>query len=104
VIFDVVSVSSPFTSSRITRYYQDTPESVFDIIHDYLKLFFKNTGIGYVDIGIRADRGAFSKTSMQRIRDIIVEKILGYADGDLPLTQLQQSLLFDRLESGRPKK
>lgn len=102
--FDVVSVNSG-TTSNITRYYQETPTTIFDIIHDYLTIFFKHSSnIGYVDISIETDEGKFSKSSMKRLRDIIVDKILGHANGEVPITQLQQTLLYDRLNSGRPKK
>lgn len=101
----MVSVNNPDATSKITRYYPETSETIFDIIHDYLTIFFKHSqNIGYVDISIEADYGKFSKATMKRLRDIIVEKILGHADGNVPLTQLQQSMLYDRLNSGRPKK
>jgi len=104
VIFDVVSAATPFTSERITRYYPDAPETIFDIIHDYLKLYIKNSGnIGYVDIAIKTDRGSYPKKTMEQLRYIIM-KIIGDADGNIPLTQLQQSLMFDQLYSYRPKK
>lgn len=106
VTFDVVSVSNPATTSNIIRYYSDIPEAIFDIIHDYLMLFFKcgEGGVGYVNISIKPDHGSFSKSSMERIRNIIVDRILDQADGNIPLTSLQKSLLIARLESGRPKK
>lgn len=106
VTFGVVSISNPETTSDVVRYYSDIPEAIFDIIHDYLKLFFKtgDAGIGYVSLKINPDRGSFDKGSMDRIRDIISEKILGHGDGDIPLTSLQKSLLIDRLNSARPRK
>jgi hypothetical protein len=103
--FEVVTVVPTVTTSNITRYYHETPETIFDIIHDYLTIFFKHSNnIGYVNISIDTDEGKFNKSSMKRLRDIIVDKILGYAVGDVPITQLQQTLLYDRLNSGRPKK
>lgn len=106
VEFDVVSISNPDTTSNVIRYYEEGPLGIHQVIHDYIKLFFRvsKNGFGYVTFEMSDDDGSFSKDSMDRVREVIND-ILYYADGEIPLTELQKEMLLGRLrEASQMKK
>lgn len=106
VEFDVVSISNPGTTSNVIRYYEEGALGIHQVIHDYLKLFFRvsKNGYGFVTFEMSDDDGRFSKDSMDRIREVIND-ILYHADGEIPLTELQKEMLLERLaEAKRMKK
>lgn len=78
-------------------FYRDEPTIVFDILHDYLKLFWGiRTSISYVEFKIHIDGERIRKIE-EHVKGMI-DSTLNQCDGSIPQTSLEMSLLIDKVK------
>lgn len=91
-------VHTTSVSNETVRYYADVPTANFDIIHDYLKLFWAcRDTIAYVDLKLYVDDRRVKNDGEFKLKGMI-ESTLNQCDGSSPLTQLQMALLLDKVK------
>lgn len=92
-------VEGVFVRSETTRYYRDDITSNFDIIHDYLKMLWgTRLEIAFIDVAVYVNGDRASKPAEFRLKGMIDTTLL-QADGSIPMTKLQMSVLLDKVKS-----
>lgn len=94
-------VHSVFVRTETVRFYRDegSPTVNFDIIQDYLKLLWgTRLDIACIDIKVFVNGNRVGKPSEIRLKAMIDSTLL-QCDGSIPMTQLQMSLLIDKVKA-----
>lgn len=90
-----------FVRTEEVRYYRDSLTVNFDIIIDYLKLFWaERATIAFIDFKLWFDGERLDPRLELRLKGMI-DSVIGHCDGSIPLTSLQMQILIGKVKSIR---
>ena len=100
VFFTTRLVNARRVSKESFMYYRDDKSIIFDILHDYIKIFWslRNT-IFFIDFNIHID--GCSNSKMEAHVKGMIDSTLSQCDGSIPQTGLQMSLIIDKIKQIR---